>query len=160
MIENLSKIEKGEYGCFVLTTKLIKRGYSVYRPVLENTKVDIIAEKDNVYYRIQVKTVQTQSPSYKLIPVRKLGHSKTKHKVSRYTKESIDYFVGVDIETEDCYVLPVEFSSKYRTGVSVNTCERYKNNFNLEEPYVGDGVGEQQNIGEPLTGRADGDTEA
>ena len=29
------------------------------------------------------------------------------YKIKRYTKEDIDFFIGVDIETEDLYILPV-----------------------------------------------------
>ena len=37
-------------------------------------KIDLIAEKDNMYYRIQIKTIQEYKGS-KLIPIRKISHN-------------------------------------------------------------------------------------
>ena len=100
---------------------------------MENGKVDMLIEKDNKYLRIQIKTVQIDKKNHKKIPVRKLSHSKTEHKTFLYTKEVIDYFVGVDLETEDVYMIPVAFSSRYKSSIAISTVECFKNNFDFPE---------------------------
>ena len=123
--------------------------------MLENGKVDLIVEKDGIYKKIQIKTVQEQR-SGKLIPVRKISHNMGEYKIKRYTKEDIDYFVGVDVDTEDLYILPVEFSSKYATSVSINSCQEYKNNFEQLERITGNSNDEGDDNVETLTDNADG----
>lgn len=133
----------------------MKNGFNLFKPILENGKVDLIVEKDGIYKKIQIKTVQEQG-SGKLIPVRKLSHNMGEYKIKRYTKEDIDYFVGVDIDTEDLYILPVEFSSKYATSVSINSCQKYKNNFEQLERIIGNNNDEGDDNVETLTDNADG----
>ena len=115
----------------------------------------MIIEKDNKYLKIQIKTVQN-TPYNKTIPVRKISHNMGEYKIKRYTKEDIDYFIGVDIETEDVYILPIDFFSKYSSSISVNTCSKYKNNFTQMEPNSGNTIsGDDDNV-ETLTDNADG----
>ena len=133
----------------------MKNGFNLFKPMLENGKVDLIVEKDGVYKKIQIKTVQEQR-SGKLIPVRKISHNMGEYKIKRYTKEDIDYFVGVDVDTEDLYILPVEFSSKYATSISTNSCQEYKNNFEQLERIIGNNNDEGDDNVETLTDNADG----
>lgn len=115
----------------------------------------MIIEKDNKYLKIQIKTVQN-GQSNKIIPVRKISHNMGEYKIKRYTKEDIDYFVGVDVESEDVYILPINFFSKYSSAISINTCSKYKNNFTQMEPNNGNIIsGDDDNV-ETLTDNADG----
>ena len=70
--------------------KFIENGYNVFRPVLENGKVDFIMEKDNKYLKIQVKTVQTDR-NQRSIPMRKISHNMGEYKVKLYTENDINY---------------------------------------------------------------------
>lgn len=152
---NFRTIEKGYLGSLIFEKKLIENEWNVFKPVLENGKVDMIIEKDNKYLKIQIKTVQN-TPYNKTIPVRKISHNMGEYKIKRYTKEDIDYFIGVDIETEDVYILPIDFFSKYSSSISVNTCSKYKNNFTQMEPNSGNTIsGDDDNV-ETLTDNADG----
>jgi len=127
----------------------------VFKPVLENGKVDMIIEKNNKYLKIQIKTVQSGQYN-KIIPVRKISHNMGEYKIKKYTKEDIDYFVGVDVESEDVYIIPIEFFSKYSSSISVNTCSKYKNNFTQMELNDGNIInGDDDNV-ESLTDNADG----
>lgn len=56
---NYRTIEKGYIGQLIVEKKFLNKGWTLYRPILENGKIDLIAEKDNKYIRIQIKTVQT-----------------------------------------------------------------------------------------------------
>ena len=112
----------------------------MFKPVLENGKVDLIVEKNNKYFRLQIKTVQKDGNT-KRIPIRKISHNMGLYKISRYTNVEIDYFIGVDIENEDLYILPVSFSS---------------NNFKQMERCNGNITNEHDDNVESLTDNADG----
>ena len=148
-------IEKGCMGQLIVELAFLEHGYNLYTPVLENGKVDLIVEKDGKYKRIQIKTIQ-EDKGKKIIPVRKISHNMGEYKIKRYTKEDIDYFIGVNIDTKDLYILPVEFSSKYSTSISIKVCQKYKNNFEQLELTVGNDSNEGDDNVETLTDDADG----
>ena len=129
----MDTISKGYLGQLIVEKAFIKNGYNLYTPVLENGKVDLIAEKNNKYWKLQIKTIQVQHGK-KNIPVRKVSHNMGQYKIKRYTSDDIDLFIGVDLETEDIYVLPVAFSSQYASYINVSKCNNYKNNFEQLEP--------------------------
>lgn len=152
---NWKTIEKGYLGSLIFEKKLIENEWNVFKPVLENGKIDMIIEKNNRYLKIQIKTVQETKYS-KTIPLRKISHNMGEYKIKRYTKDDIDYFVGVDVDTEDVYILPISFSSQYASSISINNCLEYKNNFTQMEPNNGNIIsGDDDNV-ESLTGKADG----
>ena len=113
----------------------IEHDFNIFKPVLENGKIDLILEKNNRLLRIQIKTIMNDGT--KIIPLRKISHNIGKYKIKRYTKEDIDFFIGVDIEAGDLYILPVEFSSKYRNCISIKKCQEFKNNFKQLELLCG-----------------------
>ena len=155
MANEWKTIEKGYLGDLLVEKKFIEHGFNLFKPVLENGKVDLIAEKNNVYLKIQVKTVQISNGN-KVIPVRKISHNMGEYKIKRYTKEDIDFFIGADLDEQCLYILPVEFSSKYATAVSIKNCQEYKDNFKQMEPLCGNiQSGEDDNV-EALTDNADG----
>ena len=47
----------------------------------------------------------------------------------------------------------------YRSAISINVAESFKNNFNLMELYNRNIINGEDNIGELLTGKADDNTE-
>ena len=155
MTNEWKTIEKGYLGDLLVEKKFIEHEFNLFKPVLENGKVDLIVEKNNVYLKVQIKTVQNTKYN-KAIPVRKISHNMGEYKIKRYTKEDIDFFIGVDLETEDLYILPVSFSSKYATSISISCCQEYKNNFKqLELLCENIKNGEDDNV-ETLTDNADG----
>lgn len=104
---------------------------------------------------MQIKTVQVEKDGRKRIPMRKISHNMGEYKIKLYTKEDIDYFIGVDLDTKDLYILPISLSSKYKSSISVNSCVDYKNNFKQMEPINGNvNSGHDDNV-EALTGNAD-----
>lgn len=78
------------------------------------------------------------------------------YKIKLYTEKDIDYFIGVDVDTRDLYILPILFSSKYKRSVSISNCLIYKNNFNQMEPNNGNIISEHDDNVESLTDDADG----
>lgn len=152
---NWKTIEKGYLGQLIVEESFIREGFNLYKPVLENGKVDLIAEKNNKYFRVQIKTIQIEN-NKKIIPVRKISHNMGEYKINLYTKEDIDYFIGVDVDTRDLYILPISFSSQYKRGISINSCIDYKNNFIQMEPDSGNIISEHDDNVESLTDNADG----
>lgn len=152
---NWGTIEKGYLGQSLVEREFVKRGFNLFKPLLENGKVDLIVEKDNIYYRIQIKTVQ-EYENYKLIPIRKISHNMGEYKIKTYTKSDIDFFIGVDLDLEDIYILPINFVSKYANSIRISKCAQYKNNFNLSELIIeNNNNGEDDNV-ETLASNVDG----
>lgn len=78
------------------------------------------------------------------------------YKIKLYTKDDIDFFIGADIESNDLYILPISFSSKYTRSVSINSCQEFKNNFKQMELLCGNIENEEDDNVETLTDNADG----
>lgn len=153
----MDTIKKGKLGYNILEKELLKRDWDIYVPVLEDTKIDCIISKENYLIKMQIKTLgYDKRDNRKYLPVRKISHNQGEYKIHHYTSNEIDYFVGVDIETEDVYIVPIEFSSKYASSIGLRALEPYKNNFTQLEPQVGNSLSGADDIGEPLTGNTEG----
>lgn len=46
------------------------------------------------------------------------------YKIHYYTKDEIDYFIGVDIDTEDIYILPISIVEKFKSSIALSTAEQ------------------------------------
>lgn len=78
------------------------------------------------------------------------------YKVKYYTDKDIDYFIGVDLDFEDLYILPIKFSQQIKSSISINRCIKFKNNFKQMELINGNiNNGHNDNV-ESLTDNADG----
>ena len=126
----MDTISKGRLGYNLLERELLKQEFEIYIPVLENTKIDCIAIKNNQLIKFQIKTIQIDSGSKKL-PVRKISHNQGEYKVHLYTADEVDYFVGVDVDTEDLYIVPINFIEQYKSSIAISTLTNngFKNNF-------------------------------
>ncbi len=121
----MGNIEKGHIGQLIVKETLLNLEYNIFSPELENGKIDLIIEKNNEYLKIQIKTVQTIR-GYKQIPVRKVSHNMGNYKIKHYTREDIDYFIGVDVDTRDVYMIPIEIIEQYKNIISVSKVQEYK----------------------------------
>lgn len=153
----MDTIKKGKLGYNIFEKELLKRNWDIYLPILEDTKIDCIISKENFLIKIQIKTLQyDKRDNRKFLPVRKISHNQGEYKIHHYTSNEIDYFVGVDIDTEDVYIVPVSFSSKYTSSIGLKALEPYKNNFTQLEPQDGNILSACDDIGETLTGNTEG----
>lgn len=148
----METITKGRLGYNLVEKELLKRDWDLYLPILENTKIDCIAIKDDILIRMQIKILAKD----KSLPVRKISHNQGEYKIFRYDASTIDFFIGVDIDTEDIYIVPVEFSSRYSSSIGYRTLQPYKNAFNLMEPNSRNTISGDNDIGESLTGNTEG----
>lgn len=140
----MSKIKKGRLGYNLVEKELLNRDWDLYTPVLEDTKIDCIAIKC-------IKTIQKDGNS-KYLPVRKISHNQGEYKIHLYTAGEIDFFFGV----ENIYVVPIKFSSKYKSSISINTLKPYLNNFDLMEPCNRNIISGEDDIGKSLTANTEG----
>lgn len=151
----MDTISKGRLGYNLLEKELLKRDWEIYTPVLENTKIDCIIIKNSQLIKIQIKTIQIDK-NRKVLPVRKISHNQGQYKIHLYDKTEVDYFVGVDIDTEDLYIVPIDFIMNYKSAIGIKNLEIYKNNFSQMEPCVGNIASGEDDIGESLTANAEG----
>lgn len=153
----MSTIKRGRLGYNIVEKELLKRDWDIYVPILEDTKIDCIAIKGEYLLKIQIKILSYDArDNRKYLPVRKISHNQGEYKIHRYNTDEIDFFFGVDIDTEDVYVCPVSFTSKYANSIGLRAMQPYKNNFTLMEPNIGNGISAEDDIGETLTGNTEG----
>ena len=132
----LSSVQKGTIGELFTKALLIREGFNVYDKVNEESKCDFILEKNFKLIKIQVKITSINAHGNKTILTRKLTHSKTEHKTHYYTKDEIDFYMAVDIEQLDLYILPVEIYSTIKSEKVLSNLQDYKNNFELLNNFV------------------------
>lgn len=141
----MSKVKRGTAAEYLVKAHALLEHFNVFSEGNQDSKCDLILEKSGKLYRVQVKIVDPQGK----LPTRKLTHSKTQHKQSWYTKADIDYFAAVDLVTFDVYMFPVTFTQNFSSSISVQLHgELYRNNFNLQEPYVGNDISALPQVGE------------
>lgn len=143
----MDTITKGRLGYNLVEKKFLQEGYELYVPVLENTKIDCIACKNGYLIKFQIKTLGQDQYS-KFLPVRKISHNQGQYKVHLYSKDEIDYFIGVDLDNEDIYIVPIEITSQYSSRVSISKLQSYKNNFAQLEPLQENLLSADDDIGE------------
>ena len=140
----METIVLGKIGQNIFENEMLKRGWDLYTPLLENTKIDCIAIKNCVsILRFQIKLVGNDNK----IPVRKISHNQGQYKIHHYTSNEIDYFVGVDRNTNDLYIIPISVIEKYKSCISITKLQEYKNNFIQLEPNIGNNIsGQDDNV--------------
>ncbi len=129
----MDTITKGRLGYNLVEKQFLIRDFEVYVPLLENTKVDCITIKNGMIIKYQIKILQKDRDK-KVLPVRKISHNQGEYKVHHYTSDEIDFFIGVDIETEDIYIIPISFIEQYKSSIAISKLELFKNNFTPLEP--------------------------
>lgn len=153
----MDTIQKGRLGYNIFEKELLKRGWDIYIPLLENTKIDCIISKNNYLIKTQIKVLSfDKRDNRKHLPVRKISHNQGQYKIHHYTSAEIDFFIGVDVETEDIYILPIDFVSKYTSSIGLKAMQPYKNNFSQLEPQDGNYLSADDDIGERLTVNVEG----
>ena len=66
------------------------------------------------------------------------------------------FFIGVDLDTESIYILPIKLIEKYKSTIQIDKCTQFKNNFNQLELIIRNNNNGGNDNDEPLTDNADG----
>ena len=148
----METIVLGKIGQNIFEIEMLKHGWDLYRPLLENTKVDCIAIKGSVLLKFQIKMLSTNGS----LPVRKISHNQGEYKIHHYSENEIDYFIGVDRDTYDIYVIPIKIAAKYVNCIGKTALLPYKNNFTQMELNSGNIINADDDIGECLTANTEG----
>lgn len=139
-MEELSTVQKGTIGELFAKGLLMREGFNIYDRVNEESKCDFILEKNYKLIKIQIKITSKNylkdGSESKCILTRKLTHSKTEHKTHHYTKEEIDFYMAIDIETLDLYILPMDVYSEIKSSKVLSALQEYKNNFKLLHEFI------------------------
>lgn len=105
--------KKGDLAELKVATDLANRGCCISIPFGEDCDYDLIADKEGVLHRVQVKYTESDG---RMILVRCRSHSLTKGKIRRtkhYTAETVDWIAVYDRTSDRCYYMP---SSELGTG--------------------------------------------
>lgn len=134
---------------------------NIYKEVAPDSKIDLILEWNTKIYRCQIKSFfKNKRDNSKTVAVRSMTHSRTRNKTSHYSMQDVDYFIAVDVDTFEIFVLPISYVQKYRSSISKNTLpDNYKNQFNFMEPFSRNTISAQPQVGEALTSDVDGNPE-
>lgn len=97
---------KGDLAELKVAADLVDRGCHLSFPYGEDCDYDLIADRNGVFHRVQVKYTESDG---RMVLVRCRSHSLTKGKVrhtKHYTAETVDWIAVYDRTTDRCYYLP------------------------------------------------------
>lgn len=117
----------------IVTKEALKKGYDVSIPFSEGTEFDAILSKGNRHITTQVKKcyINTHRNNVLTIPVTKQSNNRRTRTV-RLAYENIDFIVGVDTLTDNCWIIPFKEVLGFKSNMSLGSkYERYRNNWNL-----------------------------
>jgi Holliday junction resolvase-like predicted endonuclease len=98
--------QKGDLAELKVAADLVDRGCSVSFPFGEDCDYDLIADKNGLLHRVQVKYTESDG---RIVRVRCRSHSLTKGKIRRtkyYTAKTVDWIAVYDHTSDRCYYLP------------------------------------------------------
>lgn len=92
---------KGDIGELIVATELLRTGWHVAFPYGENLKYDIVAEKEGVFKRIQVKAVTPQNGV-----LRVNCRASNNWSVLHYTPKDFEMLAVADLTNRKVYFIP------------------------------------------------------
>lgn len=99
---------KGSISELRVAAKLLELGFTVLQPIGENSRYDLVAEKDNQFHRIQVKTGRLRNGCI-LFSTKSQNHTSAGVvAINQYTKNEIDFFAVYEPNSNRIYMVPVE----------------------------------------------------
>lgn len=101
--------EQGNIGEAVAMCYYTKEGYKVSKPLFENCPYDLIVDKNNTLYRVQVKTAKVLAPSGRyVVNLRTSGGNRSgKGKIKKISDQEVDL---IFILVEDGRTFEIEAS--------------------------------------------------
>jgi Holliday junction resolvase len=111
---------KGSLAEAKVLTYLVQQGFNVSLPWNENSRYDLIAEKNGRFLRVQIKYV-TPKDGKLSIPLR----SANNWNVIRYKKEDVDFIAAYNPNNDKVYFLPLQL---FKNIATVNLRLNHPNN--------------------------------
>ena len=113
----------------VVATEALKNDFLVSTPISHNSHYDLIIDNGNLH-KIQVKrvySVNNHGRQMKCVESRRISGKNRKP----YEDKSYDYLFACDVDTNDIWILPFKFASKYKAQIYLDSKDEYKNKWNL-----------------------------
>lgn len=104
-MKKLPSAVKGAISEMEVTNRLMKKGYILFRPVVDYYRYDLLAKFKNQYYRIQVKT-----GSYRNGVIRttvKTGRKKKGNYIQKSYKGDVDYIAIFCFNLNRAFLVPI-----------------------------------------------------
>ena len=97
----------GDRSTLAILSVLRELGYGVYMPFGENTRIDLILERDGDLTRVQCKTGRLRGGSIAFSVCSTYGHHRNPQTARRTYVGQIDYFAVYCPETQGVYLVPI-----------------------------------------------------
>ena len=101
--------DKGELAEIIAIKAAIENGYKVSKPLGQNTRYDLVLDKDGKLYRAQVKHCPAKNGAFR-IKTNSVSTKNGKTIASFYDSSQIDLFLAINFEKAVCIVLPVDLA--------------------------------------------------
>ena len=82
----------GDVGEAIAVVEFTQQGFMVSKPLSNNARYDLIVDKDNKLYRVQVKTTQSIKDGKMIFSTKTMNYTQGAIKSTRYEKEEVDLF--------------------------------------------------------------------
>jgi hypothetical protein len=122
----MHKKSQGSLGEISIAKDLMEKGFDIFLPVGENTKVDLIGVFQNKTYKFQVKSLKILHGRVSLKAIKRGKNYTGKKYASRYTEEMIDIFAGYVYERNLVFYVKCSDTTD-KDGLSIRI-DKAKNN--------------------------------
>jgi len=92
---------KGLLGETELILRMLRNGWNIYQPLDHNSRIDLLAEKEGKFKKIQVKYCTPYKGCLRV----ELEHPK--RNTGPYSKDEVDEIGVYDSENQNCYLIPL-----------------------------------------------------
>ena len=92
---------KGKIAELMVGARLMELGWTILNPICENTRYDLVAEKDGKFIRVQIKYV---TPNRNILHIN--CKSSNNWSVLTYTPKEIDMLAAYDSLSKKIYFIP------------------------------------------------------
>jgi PD-(D/E)XK nuclease superfamily protein len=98
----------GDRSTLAIMSALQECGYALYLPFGENTRCDLIVERQSNLIRIQCKTGRLREGAIRFAVCSCYGHHRNPETARRSYQGQVDFFAVYCPETRSVYLIPIE----------------------------------------------------
>jgi hypothetical protein len=98
----------GDRSTLAIMSALQESGYALYLPFGENTRCDLLVERDTELIRIQCKTGRLRNGAIRFAVCSCYGHHRNPETARRTYQGQIDFFAVYCPEMGSVYLIPIE----------------------------------------------------
>ena len=127
LIKHHTKV-KGDLGVLKAQVSLYEQGYLILQPVTEHAPFDLVAYKDGVFKRVQVKFKSLDRTGALTVHFRSCWTDKNGTHMQAVNKDDIDIYCIYCPETDECYYLnPADYDRSVTLRVEAPKNNQFKN---------------------------------